>query len=221
MTPPPAHPASRPALNREAICAAALALIDAEGAQALSIRALASRMGTRPMSLYRHVTDKDDILDGVVALLLDETPRPPGDGSWRPGMRSWALGYRAVLARHPHVVPLMATRAATSYASGRERVEEALTMLERAGMAPADAALVLRAVARFVVGFSLAGAGAPTAFDPATPDALRTAGLPRLARLVEGLADGSDPDADGLFVLSLEALLDGLARRVAPDGPER
>ncbi|MEQ9093971.1 MAG: TetR/AcrR family transcriptional regulator C-terminal domain-containing protein, partial [Miltoncostaeaceae bacterium] len=111
-------------------------------------------------------------------------------------------------------VPLLATRAATSYATGRERVVEALTMIERSGMSPADAALVLRAMARFVVGSSLAGAGAPPAADPPAAAGLREAGLPRLARLVEGMA--GDPDDDALFALSLDALLDGLERRVAP-----
>lgn len=213
----------RPALSRAAICAAALDAIDAEGIDALSIRALASRMGTRPMSLYRHVADKDDILAGVVALLLEEVPAVPAGAGWRDGLRAWGRGFRAVALAHPRAVPLLADRPMTSYAAGRASAERGLEMLEDAGFDEATASLVLRSVARFVVGFSLAGnaaaaAPAPPAAGMPLEDALRVEGYPRLARLVAGAAGPERPGADALFDLSLDALIDGLALRVAGAG---
>lgn len=212
----------RPALNREQICLHALDLIDERGLDALSMRALAARMGTRPMSLYRHVADKDDLLDGIVGLLLAAVPPVALDLDWLTAMRRWAIGYRGVLLRHPRAVPLF-SRSSLSYRAAGRQAEQALTEIEAGGLSRADAALTLRAVVRFVVGFSLAGGEVDTVagYDAA---ALEGAGMPRLAALMAGLAAGGAA-AEDLFVISLDALLSGLAQRMAQgpplEGPER
>lgn len=206
---PPASPLGRPL-----IVAAALDLIDARGLDALSMRALADAVGARPMSLYRHVRGKDDILAGVVALLLERIPPAPEAVGWDEGLRAWARGFRAVARAHPRAVPLLARRPMTSYAAGRSSAEAGLAMLEAAGFDPATASGVVRSVARFVVGFSLAGDTTPADADPALPDALRAEGRPRLAGLVEGAAEEERAGSDALFDLGLDALIDGLALRV-------
>lgn len=209
----------RPPLDRDRILRAALELVDERGLDALSIRALADRIGTRPMSLYRHVEDKRDILDGVMGLLLAEVPAPEEDGDWVAAMRAWAVGFRAMARRHPRAFPLFADRPVTSYLVGREVAEGGLEALVQAGFDEATAARVMRTLVRHVIGFCLGEAGeAAAGGPPADPDAaardLEAAGFPRLARLVAGAAG----DADALFAFGLDALLEGLARRCDPGG---
>ncbi|MFP5451136.1 MAG: TetR/AcrR family transcriptional regulator C-terminal domain-containing protein [Thermoleophilia bacterium] len=210
-----AVPADRPALSRPRILRAALALIDREGLDGLSIRALAGELGTRPMSLYRHVRDKADILGGVTATLLGEIAPLAPSGDWTRDLRDWAVGFRAVMRAHPRAVPLFADRPITSYVDGREMAEDGLRLLEQAGIEPVAAARIMRSVARFVVGFSVTDSASRTEPDPAVSAGLRAEGFPRLAALV----DSAGPeDGDELFLLNLGALIDGLALRWPGDG---
>jgi TetR/AcrR family transcriptional regulator, tetracycline repressor protein len=203
-------PADRPPLSRARILSAALGMIDRDGLDGLSIRALADDLGTRPMSLYRHVRDKADILGGVTAMLLGEIPSLSPSGVWTRDLREWAIGFRAVMRAHPRAVPLFAERPITSYVDGREMAEDGLRMLEEAGVDPLGAARIMRSVARFVVGFSVTDSAALTAPDPAVSAGLRDEGFRRLAALV----DSAGPeDGDELFLLNLGALIDGLALR--------
>jgi AcrR family transcriptional regulator len=90
----------------------ALALIDADGVEALSMRRLGKALGRDPMRLYRHASSKDALLDGVVEFALSELPIPrvPEGGDWEEAMRHAAHAYRALALAHPHVVPLLVTR---------------------------------------------------------------------------------------------------------------
>ncbi len=206
----------RPPLDRDRILRAALALADERGLDALSIRALADHMGTRPMSLYRHVADKRDIHDGMMGLMLAELPQTDPGGDWAAGMRAWALEFRAMARRHRRAFPLFADRPVTSYLVGRETAEAGLALLVRAGFDEQTAAHALRTVVRHVVGFTLGDvAAADGPGDEAeVARALRDEGQPLLA----GLVAGSAADADELFTFGLDALLDGLARRRTAGG---
>lgn len=200
----------RPALSRDRIVSAALDLIDRDGLDGLSIRALADALGTRPMSLYRHVSDKADILGGVTAALLARTAPLSPSGDWARDLHRWAVGFRAVMRAHPRAVPLFAERPITSYVDGREMAEDGLRMLEEAGIDPAGAARIMRSVARFVVGFSVTDTAVRAHPDPAVSAGLRAEGFSRLAALV----DSAGPEeGDELFLLNLGALIDGLALR--------
>src|SRR5215475_8198721 len=116
---PRATPAvALPGLSRARVCQEALALIDAEGLETLSMRRLGARLGVEAMSLYRHVHNKADLLDALhVAVLADITPESLHDPSvdadtpeWRIVLGGMARSLRAALLRHPHVVALFATR---------------------------------------------------------------------------------------------------------------
>lgn len=205
---------AKPPLDRDRILRAALALADERGLKALSIRTLAARLGTRPMSLYRHVADKRDILDGMMGLMLAEVPAAAPTGDWAADMRAWAVGFRAVARRHRRSFPLFADRPITSYLAGREAAEAGLAMLAGAGFDDRDAARVLRTVIRHVIGDSLGDAAPDAPGDPAVDPAAVAAGLERegLPRLA-GLVSGAGGDADDLFAFGLDALLDGLALR--------
>ena len=82
----------REPLTRERVLRAAVELADEEGLERLSMRHLASRLGVKAMSLYNHVANKDEILDGIVELLVDEIDVPPDDVDWRSG-RAFSLAY--------------------------------------------------------------------------------------------------------------------------------
>lgn len=93
--------AVREPLTRERVVRAALALVDEGGLEALSMRTVAGKLGVEAMSLYRHVTGKDDLLNGVADLVLSEVEVPPKGTPWREAMRRRALSAREVFLRHP------------------------------------------------------------------------------------------------------------------------
>ena len=104
----PRRPAAR-GLSRERIVAAAVEIADAEGLGALSMARLAERLGSAPMSLYRHVANKDELL----TFMLDAAPGPPPDlppGGWRPALEAWARSLRDVYYAHPWILQVTAGR---------------------------------------------------------------------------------------------------------------
>lgn len=200
-------------LSRERILAAALRIADERGLAGLSMRALASDIGAPPMSLYRHVADKDAIFDGMVALMLEEIEPGGPHADWAVGIRAWALGFRRVARRHPGAFPLFASRPVTSYLAGREMAEAGLVTLRAAGFDAATAARALRTVVRYVIGFSLgesAGVGTAADADDRAASGLRAEGLPNLAHLVD---DARAADVETLFEFGLDVIVDGLAIR--------
>jgi predicted RNase H-like nuclease/AcrR family transcriptional regulator len=103
-------PARRPGLTRDAVVAAAVALADADGLTALSMRALAARLGVEAMSLYHHVPNKEALLDAMVDVVFGEFHTPAATGPWREELRRRSSSARAVLLRHRWGVGLMDSR---------------------------------------------------------------------------------------------------------------
>ncbi|MEV6323993.1 TetR family transcriptional regulator [Nocardia sp. NPDC051787] len=99
----------QPLLSRERIVSAALAVVDADGLDAVSIRRLAAELGVRGPSLYNHVATKDDLLDAMVDTVVAEVDLSmfTGGPDWRGALEVWARSYRAALARHPRLVPAL------------------------------------------------------------------------------------------------------------------
>ena len=93
-------------LSRDRIVRAAVDLADAEGLEGLSMRRLAEELDAAPMALYRHVTNKDDLIDDMIDVVFSELDVPTGSG-WRTAMRERARGMRQALLRHPWAVGLM------------------------------------------------------------------------------------------------------------------
>ena len=83
-------------LSRSGILSAAVALVDARGVEALSMRSLAAELGVEAMSIYNHVPSKDALLDGIVETVLDEVHAAAGVGTWQAALRELALRHRAV-----------------------------------------------------------------------------------------------------------------------------
>jgi len=91
----------RERLNRDRVLQAAVALADRSGIGAVSMRALAQDLGVVPMALYKHVRDKDELLDGMVDVLIDEFEPPDPALDWKAAIRHRLLSARRVVLRHP------------------------------------------------------------------------------------------------------------------------
>jgi TetR/AcrR family tetracycline transcriptional repressor len=216
---PPSRGRGRPpkgsaVLSREKVLAAALALVDRYGLEELSIRSLARTLGVKPMSLYNHVANKQDLLDTIHEAVLTEALKAQAHGdSWRSGLRLLAHALRRGLRAHPNAIPLLASRPARSpalLAAGNEL----LGMLLDAGFTPHQALYALDAVAAFVIGHAIAEFAA---FDEAVPERdgqdlaaqathLRDAGLTHLARVV---VETTPHDYTAEFDQGLTALIEG------------
>ncbi|MFI8086035.1 TetR/AcrR family transcriptional regulator [Kitasatospora sp. NPDC086009] len=211
---------TRALLSREIIARAALAVVDEQGSDGLTMRAVADRLGVKAASLYNHVSGKDDLIDGLAELVNAEIDLGPLDGTdhreWRTGLTAYVRGYRAAFLRHPHTIALLARRrvGADLQLLGYEAL---LGALGRAGLAPADAAEVAAAVDYLVLGSALETFTAGFTRPPAE----YRPRYPALAGALEAAAErggGPGSGAPGLdergFELALRLLLDGLAARL-------
>jgi AcrR family transcriptional regulator len=95
------EPARRTPLNRDRVLRAAVALADRAGNEALSMRSLAHELDVVPMALYKHVANKEQLLDGMVDVIVGEIEPPAGDAPWKSAIRLRILSARRVLLRHP------------------------------------------------------------------------------------------------------------------------
>ncbi len=141
-----------PQISREAILAAALRLADARGLEAVTMHAVARDLRVTPMALYRHVDDKNALLDGLVELLLTEYPLPAG-GRWDERLTALAAGIRDTARRHPAVFPLLLTRPAVTPAARvvRDAVRSAL---REGGLPETEIARAERLISTAVLGFA-------------------------------------------------------------------
>src|SRR5918997_1745249 len=103
-------PRVRVPLDRDRVLRGAIAVADAGGVRALTIRSLAAELGVKPMSVYYYFANKSEILDGIVDVVFSEIDLPPGDGDWQSEIRRRANSARRVLARHPWVIVLLESR---------------------------------------------------------------------------------------------------------------
>ncbi|MFH8368163.1 TetR/AcrR family transcriptional regulator [Streptomyces sp. NPDC018031] len=213
----------KPLLSRERIVGTALALVDAEGLQAVSTRRLAAELGVSGPSLYNHFTTKDEILDAVADTVVAQVDVSMfGDGTdWRPALLAWARSYRAALSDHPHIVPFLAQGPGRRPA-GLRMADAVFGGMVDAGWPPAHATRIGALMRYFVAGSALASFARgfvddATAYDPGDYPHLGQAHL---------LAEHQQQVDQGAFETGLTALLDGLelqfarvtGRRPAPDG---
>jgi len=208
-TEPTATP--RRPLSRERIVAAALAIADAEGLDAVSMPRLARELGTAPMSLYRHVPHKD----ALVGLMLDAAIGPPPvlpDGSWRERLAAWARANLAVFRQHPWALPLVTgprPMGPQECAWG----EGALRVIADSGVAASDVGPVLMLVNGYVRGAAVPAAD--RAPDPAVIERSgRAAELPLIMALLTARPPGPGA-ADAEFEFGLARVLDGIEAHVA------
>jgi AcrR family transcriptional regulator len=145
---------SRQRLSRERVLRAAVALADQAGIEGLSMRRLGEQLGVEAMSLYKHVANKDDLLDGMVDSVFAEIDLAADARGWRTVMRRRAVSVREVLKRHPWAVPLMQSRPHPG-PSTLTHLDALIAVLRGAGFSVALTAHALSAIDAYVYGFAM------------------------------------------------------------------
>jgi AcrR family transcriptional regulator len=207
----------RGADRREEILAAAMVLADERGLDAVSMRAVAERVGVTPMALYPHVGSKAALLDGMMGrLLADLVPTAAPGLTWQDRLGSFARGARAIATRHPWAAALLFARPAVEPDSVRA-VDGIYAALLDAGIAESDVPRLERMLSTFVLGFAASEAGGrfgPGGLDPrGRRGQLPDGTLPAHARLAEVLDRAVDWDAEFEADLAdLESLVEAAVR---------
>ena len=190
------------ALTRDAIARTALAILDEEGAEGLTVRRLAGRLGVQSPSLYNHMASKNEILDAVTEIIGEEIDTDClADPDWRAGMATFARSYRRAFRAHPDALAIIARRAVETHPA-LTAYDAALAALLRAGWSPHGALRFLAAVEYLVLG---------SAFVPFTGGFVRSPAeyserYPALAAALAGTADLDALDDAG-FEYGLALLL--------------
>jgi len=198
-------------LNRAAIVRAAIAIADADGLDAVTIRHVAAALDVRPMSLYTHVASKDDLLGLMVNEVVGDVLVPePLPTDWREAMRAVAVqSYRGFVThtwaleafgRRPHVGPNVLRHADQSAAA-----------VAPLGLPPDDAWLVLGIVDEFTLGHAVRG----VMFDEETVRRRFPEIDPELYPHLDQMGFPSRTDREKAFEEGLEVVLEGIARRYA------
>jgi AcrR family transcriptional regulator len=213
-------------LSRDRIVRAAIELADAEGIDGLSMRRLAEELDAAPMALYRHVANKDDLLDGMIDLVFAELDMPT-DSDWRATMRERAIEMRQALLRHPWAVGKMegGTPGSESFRHHNATME---SMREQAGLSFPMAVHAYSAMDSYIYGFALQETTLPfrnadeavaeaerrqsAAESVMTPEAFAKT-YPFLFEIAQQLAE-SRYDYDAEFEFGLDLVLDGIERLV-------
>jgi AcrR family transcriptional regulator len=145
---------SRNRLSRDRVVTAAVAYADQAGLEALSMRKLAEVMGVAPMALYRHVSNRDDLIDAMVDVVFAEIDLPSDDGDWRRAMHQRAISVREVLARHRWAIGLMESRANPGPANLRHH-DAVIGSLRAAGFDMVTVAHAYSLLDSYIYGYAL------------------------------------------------------------------
>jgi AcrR family transcriptional regulator len=168
-------------LRRELVLEAAFAVAEREGLERLSMRLVARELGVSTMALYRHVANKDDLLDGLVERLLGELELPDDSLPWDERLRTLAGELRALAKRHPELFVLLLQRRAVGARATRAREAE-LRALRDGGLDQQAAERLEWLLSTIVMGFAFSEATGR--FDGIDVDEEFDAALELLARLV-------------------------------------
>jgi AcrR family transcriptional regulator len=214
------RPKQRTPLSRDRILRTAVALADARGVSELTMRKLANELGVEAMSLYHHVANKDDLLDGMIDLVFSEIDAPAPNGDWKAELRKRAASTRAALSRHRWAVGEMEGR--TNHGPSSIRVHDAvLGCLLGAGFSEEMTVHAYSVQDAYIYGFALQ----QTDMSSVTPEDFATearrqmheyqallADYPHLVRVVGGHVAEVGYDYDSEFLFGLNLILDGLER---------
>ena len=212
---------ARVAVTRQRALEAAVGLADAGGIGAVTMRAVAQELGVEAMSLYHHVANKGDILDGMVDVVFAQIDLPEPGGDWRAEMSRRAHSAREALRSHPWAVGLMESRTTPGPATLRHH-DAVLGCLRSAGFPIPLTAHAYAALDSYVYGFALQEVTLPFESGEQTQELAATmmeqfptGEYPHLVELaVEHVLRPGYSFADE-FGFGLDLLLDGLERALA------
>lgn len=216
--------AQREPLSAERILRAALAVADAGGTEALTMRRLGQQLGVEAMSLYKHVANKDAILEGIADLVVGEITLPSPDGGWKAAMRQRGISAHEVLMRHPWAGKVLMSRVNRGPAMLRY-VDATIGTLRQAGFSLELADHAWNAMDSHIYGFTLQRLSFP--FEPPEFAGAAERYLPilppgeflHLAEMAVHVM-GSDYRGAPTFTFGLDLILDGL-ERILTAGPDR
>ncbi|PPK62758.1 TetR/AcrR family transcriptional regulator C-terminal domain-containing protein [Actinokineospora auranticolor] len=219
-TDPEGRPVRR-ALTRDYIVATALAVLDRDGVDGLSMRKLATELGVNPMAVYHHLPNKAALFDGVVEAVfsefLAEDDLELRTGTWRDHLTAHLRRLRDVLRRHPNVLPVLATRPAHAPAM-MEFGDRVIGLLSGSGFTEHDLLVIISSLRTYTIGQVLNEAAHPV--GGAAPRAEDIAALmrryPNLSKALDG---GHDPDAQ--YALTVQCMLDGFENRMRKSGMDQ
>jgi AcrR family transcriptional regulator len=210
--------AARTRLSRERVLRAAVAFADESRLDSLSMRKLGEALGVEAMSLYNHVANKDDLLDGMIDIVFSEIDLPSGGTDWKAAMRQRAISAREVLTRHRWAIGLMESRTSPGPATLRHH-DAVIGSLREGGFSIALAAHAFSALDSYIYGFVLQEASLP--FDTAEETAevaqmileqFPADEYPYLAELTVEHVLQPGYDYGNEYEYGLDLILDGLER---------
>ncbi len=206
----------RQPLSRDRVLDGAVALADRIGALSLTIRKLADELGTKPMTIYHHVANKDAILDGMVDRVFAEITLPPEGLPWKAAVRVRCVSARDVLGRHPWATPLMESRSQPG-AETLGHHDAVIGTFRRGGLSIGLTAHAYAIIDSYVYGFALQEATLVTEADTHIADVTQDmlaqqmmATFPHLTELATEHVLRPGYDFGSSFEYGLDLLLDGL-----------
>lgn len=208
----------RAPLSRERVLSAAVKLADRGGVESLSMRKLAQALKVEAMSLYNHVANKDEILDGLVEIVISEIALPAKGADWKDGMRLRANSAREMFLRHPWAISLMESRKNPGPAAMRY-YDAVIGCMREGGFSIAMAAHAFSLLDSYILGFAMQELKMP--FDTSDEladiadnilEQLPAAEFPHFTEMIVEHALKPGYDYGDEFEFGLELILDGLER---------
>jgi AcrR family transcriptional regulator len=217
-TPTTSRGEPRNRLSRERVLHAAIAHADEGGLEAVTMRKVAEELEVAPMALYRHVANRDDLVDGMVDIVFSEIELPAAGADWKTAMRERAISVRDAMLRHRWAIGLMESRTNPGPANLRHH-NAVIGSLRAAGFAMAMAAHAYSLLDSYIYGFALTKMNLP--FETTTDIAEMAESMlepfpvgeyPNLAAFISEHAMKPGYDYANEFEYGLDVLLDGLER---------
>jgi AcrR family transcriptional regulator len=217
-------PPKRAPLNRERVLRTAIALADERGAEELTMRKLAKELGVEAMSLYNHVANKGDLLDGMVDIVFGEIDPPAAGGDWKAELRKRAVSTREALNRHRWAIGEMEGR--TTHGPNNLRLHDAvLGCLRAAGFSVEMTVHAYSVQDAYIYGFVLQqsdmSSETPADFAAEAQRQMRDyaaalADYPHLVEVVGGYVAEAGYDYEAEFLFGLDVILDRLEQLLRP-----
>ena len=215
----PSEPRAR--LSRDRVLRAAMAVADAGGLETLTMRTLGQELGVGPMAFYRHVANKDDMVDGIVDLVFSEVELPAIGVDWKTAMRDRAISLRDVLSRHRWAIGLMESRRNPGPANLRHH-DSVIGSLRAGGFDMAMAAHAYSVLDGYIYGFALTKMSLPFENTAEIAEVAETMlapfplnAYPNLAAFITEHAMQPGYDYADEFEWGLDLILDGLEATAA------
>jgi AcrR family transcriptional regulator len=232
-------PGRQQRLSRDEIVRAAIAVADAEGPDAISMRRIGRELRAGTMSLYYHVGSKEDLVDAMLEAMETEINVPDPSGDWRADLRAFAHSQRTALQRHPWIMDFIGHRPPSGPNDARQ-FERMLALIDQTGLDAIATIRVLMTLASYVMGAVVRehqeerGQQAEELADAEIPAEVRAAErqrvgewfrksgkYPHILRIMESGIDPDDPKTrDERFEFGLEIVFDGIAAQMARGATE-